>query len=318
MGIKKFLLAALSCAAALTVPLSACGGGQEEGGLTFTEATALGGRRFYVASGTVEAEDGVYHIPGSHEGLPVSQVEDITFVGNGTVLILGEGIEYIESGILGDNRHITSLVLPTTVEEIYSYAFSGTALEYVNFSAGLWNIGQEAFRGTPLKSVCIPSNVGSVGGMAFYESSIQSAIVEAQSVGRAAFACCPDLVHVSLGDDTIRVYDRAFRADHSLVSVNLNDVQEIWHDAFNDCDALERITIPAAADFVSSTAFCGCASLEEIVFEKTSDWFLCKRDENFDYVPVAAADLSDSAANVELLGGELEDYVYRRIPGYEI
>ena len=111
----------------------------------------MGGRRFYVASGTVEAEDGVYHIPGSHEGLPVSQVEDITFVGNGTVLILGEGIEYIESGILGDNRHITSLVLPTTVEEIYSYAFSGTALEYVNFSAGLWNIGQEAFRGTPLK-----------------------------------------------------------------------------------------------------------------------------------------------------------------------
>ena len=137
-------------------------------------------------------------------------------------------------------------------------------------------------------------------------------------MGQAAFAFCPYLVHVSLGDDTIRVYNRAFGSNRSLISVNLNDVQEIWHKAFNDCDALERITIPAAADFVSSTAFCGCASLEEIVFEKTSDWFLCKRDENFDYVPVAAADLSDPAANVELLGGELEDYVYRRISGYEI
>ena len=157
-----------------------------------------------------------------------------------------------------------------------------------------------------------------MASMAFYESSIQSAIVESRTVGQAAFAFCSNLVHVSLGDDTIRVYDRAFGSNRSLISVNLNDVQEIWHEAFGDCDALERVTIPAAADFVSSTAFRGCASLEEVVFEKTSDWFLCERDENFDYVPVAAADLSDPAANVELLGGELEDYVYRRISGYEI
>jgi len=89
---------------------------------------------------------------------------------------------------------IKSVVIPTRIVTIRSFAFNGLSLEVIEFEAGsqLKTIGKEAFQGTNIKKIIIPQTVEAIGYAAFAYSSLLEVVEfktgsQLQSIGEDAF-----------------------------------------------------------------------------------------------------------------------------------
>lgn len=331
MGIKKFLLAALSCAAALTVPLSAC---TESSGLIFTEVYdgimdhTLNG---YSVSGTLSPdEDGVYKIPGTYRGEKVLDVSYVELLGDGEKLVIEYGPTVIgRTAFGGDDDYkdfsantaakLTSVALPSSLEVLGRGVFCGGSMQNITLPQGLKSIGSLAFAYSSLNTVFIPDSVTEIDSMAFYRSQLTSAFVFGGEALHDAFLSCKQLEYVYLGEN-VKILDYAFYGCTALKTVVMRGVEEISVENFYNCTSLESITIPSTAELVSEEAFQGCDSLKEVIFEQQEEWYLCEWVRYPDeYNVISAADFSDSAHNAELLSQRddiTQPLVYRHIPDY--
>ena len=99
---------------------------------------------------------------GSHAFAMLGNLKKVTVSGSVTQI----GKEAFErSGC----REGFDIVIPGTVKEIGSYAFSGAALKSVNLRNGVTVIGEGAFMDCDLlTSVVIPASVVTIGNFAFY------------------------------------------------------------------------------------------------------------------------------------------------------
>lgn len=81
----------------------------------------------------------------------------------------GEPVVCIADDCFADNDTITTVVLPDTLEEIGSGAFSGcSSLRGIYIPDGVKIIGSRAFEDcVSLEAICIPSSVGAIGRNAF-------------------------------------------------------------------------------------------------------------------------------------------------------
>lgn len=116
---------------------------------------------------------------------------------------------------------LKSVVLPSTLKQIYSNAFDGCkALTSINIPDGIEMIGEEAFRECgALKSISIPGSMISLGAKAFMECSHLSKIDIAEGI------------------------------------------KMIEHETFRGCKALKSIYIPASVESIGDMAFGGCKAL---------------------------------------------------------
>ncbi len=111
-------------------------------------------------------------------------------------VVIGLGVESIESNTFYNCSKLTKVVLPETLKTIGISAFQGCkALSEVNLSdcTSLESIAANAFSSTGLKSVNLPDSLRIIGNMAFASSSSLMNVVlgeNLESIGTAVFTGC--------------------------------------------------------------------------------------------------------------------------------
>ena len=229
-------------------------------------------------------------------------IQNVTNIHAETVNVFAETDFEIESGVLkryrGESPHVTvpdhvkvigerafkdllieSILLPDSVKEIRSFAFSGCKdLTQVNIPAGVTSIGESAFQGcTGLTSVTIPDSVMTIGIRAFAScTSLRSVIIpdSVTTIGANAFWDCTGLTSVTIPGNVTSIDIAVFADCTGLTSVTIpGSVTSIGEHAFEGCTGLTSVTIPDSVKEIGGGAFHGCGQIAEI---QCSNWYtLC-------------------------------------------
>ena len=189
--------------------------------------------------------------------------------------IVPEGIRSITRNAF-DNRHLTSIQLPDSLQEIGDYAFSNcdelksivlpvsletigdwafsdcTSLGEVQLSNGLQHIGDYCFDDCAIQYIDIPESVKKIGAFAFHECE-QLKQVELHAgltkIDMAAFSKCSKLSEIDLPEGLTFIGDLAFTGCYSLSQMILpNSLLQIGVNTFAGC-RLTVLSIPEKLDF---------------------------------------------------------------------
>ena len=186
--------------------------------------------------------------------------------------------------------NLTTVILPNNAKIITSNMFNGNKnLMTVNFPSSITKIGTNAFYNcTNLKNLDIPDNASyTLGNSVFYNSGIteecaKNIVAHATSIGDNLFQSCLSLVNVE-----VPVFaNHMFNNCTALESVSLSDgTTTIGYCIFNGCKALKTVCLPssitaATNNSLTSTsssyyAFYNCTALEDVQLGK--DWNMSLR-----------------------------------------
>lgn len=207
--------------------------------------------------------------------------------------------KYFYSNMFLDCTALKKVILPQTLTTIPAGAFSGcTALETVTFPQGLKRIEKDAFSVCrALKDITIPNGVEYIGEGAFSACDALTSVVippsvkvveshafsnysmthlevqaELEYVGLRAFPFLDQLEAINKEDEIyyLQVGSDPYYAilrvdDRELTEYEFNeDTKVIAGGAFQNCDAIESITVPSRILSIGSYAFSECSSLREI------------------------------------------------------
>ena len=152
-----------------------------------------------------------------------------------TSVTLGEGVEYIGMAAF-ERSPVESIVLPSSLVEIASYAFRRTtALESLTFvdpaTSKLTTIGAYAFDSSALKSFAMPDNYKKVNAQIFYYSNIEE---------------------ITLGANTTQIENNAFIGS-KIKSIFLpKTLTHVGGGIFNNCVNLETVYVEATEEEVTA------------------------------------------------------------------
>ena len=151
-------------------------------------------------------------------------------------------------------KDLKRVVLPKTATRIPNNCFVSSQgdgcynLEEVVFPTDVpFTIGDNALKGTAIKNLVLPSGVTDVGDY--------------------AFATCPKLYTVEMEglDDECTFGDYVFNQCSALQHVSLSEgVQNIGDYMFNQCVILESIRIPSTCSTIGSYAFQFCYDIHQV------------------------------------------------------
>lgn len=169
-----------------------------------------------------------------------------------------------------NNQLVTDLVIPETITEIKSYAFSGAScLTSVTIPNSITSIGYKAFaKCYGLPTVTIPSSVTSIGDEAFVDC-IRLTTVNFNATNCASMYLvwdgCTALMTLNIGNNVTNIPDFAFEDCSELTSVVIpNSVNVIGECAFAYCTSMTSLTIGNSVTSIGIYAFIGCWRLTSL------------------------------------------------------
>jgi hypothetical protein len=240
---------------------------------------------------------GAIFIPTNINGLTV------TVVGNGFSILPPSSIE-------------TSVSIPETVVSIGNDAFAGGGyfITNLNLPAGVTNIGAGAFDGCgSLPSITIPSNIIDIGPYTFASCSSLSNIAipdGVTNIGAGAFESCSSLASIIIPSNVTqitsgteldeRVYNAPFEGCSGLTNVTILGSPTIGSYAFEDCGALNTVSIAGGVIGDSAFAFCldTTGIMGQTIVSGLSNLFLGHRVTSIGY----SAFISDPISNLVIPG----------------
>jgi photosystem II stability/assembly factor-like uncharacterized protein len=196
--------------------------------------------------------------------------------------------------------NLTSVVLPSSIISIGSYAFEGcSGLTTMNIPSTVTSINNSAFEGcTSLNSVNIPSSAITIGDAAFNACSALTAISipsSVTSIGNAAFYGCTGINTINVPSSVTSIGISAFSSNIIVDANNPNyssldgvlfdknkisiltcptsksgsytipsTVITIASNAFQNCSALTSVSIPSTLTSIGNYAFYFCPGLTSI------------------------------------------------------
>ena len=215
-----------------------------------------------------------------------------------------DGIEYavvvIGNWAFDSCSNLSSVVIPSSVNEIGQWAFNGCNLQSIVIPKSVKVIGEHAFSsGENLveirieskktkydsrnncnamidttsnsliigcKNTIIPNDIKIIKQFAFLDSSLTSIIIPPNviDIEDYAFLRC-DLTSINIPDNVTHIGESAFRECYFLKSVSLNRTIKIIEDStFQHCVNLTSIDIPNNITSIGKEAFDDCISLTSI------------------------------------------------------
>ncbi len=169
-----------------------------------------------------------------------------------------------------ENKNITSVTIPASVEKIGFAAFSYCDnLKSVTIAKGLRTIGEQAFYYCKnLSSVNIPESVTSIEKYAFSDCpSLSSFTIPSSvtSIGEKAFQYCSSLSSITIPNSVTTIEYRTFYECKNLTSVTIpSSVTSIKTEAFKYCENLTSVTIPNSVTTIESQTFYQCKKLTSV------------------------------------------------------
>lgn len=155
-------------------------------------------------------------------------------------VIVGNEVTRIPDGLLANSIHITSLVLPNSVQTIGARAFYNCPnLERVALPDSLSEIGSYAFGDCPSVSSLEPVNASSIGLGAFRSAKGLPDICLGNNVSvvaEEAFFGCGNAQRLDFGSNLRKISNHAFYGCHQADTVSCSAIQSpgIVENAFSD------------------------------------------------------------------------------------
>ena len=164
----------------------------------------------------------------------------------------------------GDCTALRTVNLPSTVTKLGNGSFYGCVnLKEVRLNEGLKVIGDDAFASCrSLQHVTIPSTVTKLGVRVFHGCRPGRSLYAGGEISntRIRFA---RVVHI--GPRVKEIDPHAFAGCQSLANVQFNKRLRVIGDfAFEDCTALQSVTIPSTVTELGRYAFARCRNLAEV------------------------------------------------------
>ena len=207
--------------------------------------------------------------------------------------VVPEGVTVIEEGAFNGCSRLTSVTIPESVTAIEDHAFEycQILIEVYNFSAlniecGSESFGMVAANAKDVYTTNEPSKLttDSNGFIIYNEDALVCYVGAATEVTTPAGVSIIDrhafestqITSVTINDDVEHILYRAFHECTHLTEVNFGENSQLINIkayAFEDCDALENITIPASVKLVESSAFLSCENLANIGVDPDNDTY---------------------------------------------
>ena len=144
-----------------------------------------------------------------------------------------------------------TVILPEGLQEIGSFAFSGTGISGVTLPQSLIKIGEQAFSKAKLTDIVLPGNLRSIGVQAFSSNQLISVTVE---------------------NGVTSLPSNCFAKNAFLTSVRLPaSLEEIGDGAFSECTSLSSISLPERLLHLGVGVFSGSSSLNTIQISTEND-----------------------------------------------
>ena len=198
-------------------------------------------------------------------------------------------------------------VIPSSVTEIGTSAFSNSSLSSVELSNSVTKIETAAFTNSSITSIELPSSVTEIGGLAFgmcFELASVKLSNATQKIGAAAFYFCKKLEIIDIPSSITEIGSSAFlRCDLAAINVSSDNpnylsingvlfnkdqttlilfpnaqggeytipdtVTKIEDRAFDSCVKLTSVTIPDTVTHIGDSAFYDCTSLTSITLSNS-------------------------------------------------
>lgn len=183
----------------------------------------------------------------------------------------------IKKSAFENRKALNKITIPNTVSLIEEEAFQGcTSLKEINLPPSVSSIGSNTFKNcSSLKRVKIPQGVESIGAWAFDSClSLQSIKLPntITQIEQNAFSNCSSLKEIKLPPlvNSIKANTFAYCTNlirinfHDNNSVNKNTVKQIDTQAFSNCIALKKISLPSSLENLGWGVFENCTSLKTI------------------------------------------------------
>jgi len=188
---------------------------------------------------------------------------------------LPDGLTTIGANAFQNTQSLKSLTIPDSVTSIGGAAFRDCAA--TNFAAldltGVTTLGSSAFLNTNVKSVKLPADMSDYGTGIFGGTPLETIeFAEGTEHIPGIFSQSTSLKTVVIPDTVTTMDDRVFEDCSALESVTLsNQLEEIPQYAFETCTSLASIHIPDSVTVIGSRAFDSCSSLVTVEGMKSVD-----------------------------------------------
>ena len=163
----------------------------------------------------------------------------------------------VESTAFLSNTNLVSCIIPNSVNNLGTSIFQdSTNLASVTIPSGVKSIPSQIFMNcSALSSITIPSGVTSIGPYCFFNTRLTTVVIPdtVTSLGSGVFNSCTNLTGVKLPLNL--TYSGVFTAS----------------SAFQSCDALKSVTIPASWTFVPEDCFHICGALTKVTFDSNTN-----------------------------------------------
>lgn len=298
-------------------------------------STWCGMKRVVISNGIEEIQDKAFagcanlesvYIPSSVKSIGTENIfafcfslTEITVDDGNTVFDSRNGCNAIIKTV--DNSLLCackSTLIPSTVEKINSYAYTGLQVTSIGIPNGVKTISEYAVcQCKQLEQITISSSVESIAPRAFdqcdnvksvsvdknnkyYDSrnncnaiiedkemliwgcsttKIPSGVVE---IGESAFAWCGTLREITIPEGVEYINRDAFTGCSALKVVKLPSTL-VGFEGFSHfiyCTSLDSIYIPQNVKKIPSDIFAGCTSLTRIIVDKRNVWYDSRNDCN--------------------------------------
>lgn len=245
-----------------------------------------------------------------------------------TVVSVREGTVLINPGAFQGRRNLVEITLPSSLIEIGSGAFAGSALTSLEIPDNVVSLGSRAFANSDLTNIVIPYNVIYIGSHAFNGSALTDVVIESvqASIGTNAFVDTA-LTNISLPYGITRL--PSFRGtylttieipdsvvvigSHSFYGVPLrhvvlpNSLETIGRSAFENT-LLTSIEIPESVTYIGERSFSNTNIDNDIILPRNITqlrfWAFLGTRVTTIYVPAGVDSFHSSADNT--VGGHIE------------
>lgn len=224
----------------------------------------------------------------------------------------------IGEAAMKSHNNMTSVEIPSTVEEIGSSAFDTcTRLQMVEFPRKLKAIGSRAFsQCVALTSVVLPEGL--------------------ESIAYRAFSSCHSLNSIKLPDSLFKVEKEAFIYSENILNteampglitvdgwivgpgddfpggtLDLHGARGLLPGAFENCETLKRVVMAPEIRIISDNVFYNCTNLESVVFCEGLEQI---GEDAFAHTAIREAILPDGCGEIDLDIFRSSRIEYLRVP----